>query len=403
MPETVSPAKAGFDFINRLIQRLQHLPYVPSIRTLLLTSLGLLACLSLLMIASASIPFAQQRGMSDLAFFYRQLGYMILGLAAGYVVYKVKLKILASFELMVIGWIVTGLLLLATLIFGVDINGAKRWIDLGFGNFQPAELCKMVMIMTTAEYVVRRSADVRESVFYSFRLMIPCIPLCGLLILQPDFGSFAVIIATMLVLLFIAGSPLYQYVSVAVVAAGMLALFVITSDYRMRRISSIIDDPFNDFLGDGYQQANSLLALGRGGITGTGYGDSIQKLSYLPEAHTDFLFAITGEELGLIGSLVVILLEAVVIFSMMAISYMAFKRRQMILSYTVFGFAVMFFGQTMINILMNLGIGPTKGLTLPFFSYGGSSILISSMIIGYVLNVYENSPIIAANKESPRY
>lgn len=389
--------------VDRLIHRLQHMPYVPTIKTLLLVSLGLLICISLLMIASASIPFAQQKGMNDLSFFYRQLGYVAAGIVASWAVYKTKLRILASFELMVFGWLVTGTLLIATLVFGVEINGAKRWIDLGLGNFQPAELCKMVMVMTTAEYVVRRSADVRESVLYSYRLLIPCIPLCGLLMFQPDFGSFAVIIATMLILLFIAGSPLHQYATVATAAGAILVVFVMVSDYRLRRILGMFSDPFDDFQGDGYQQANSLIALGRGGISGTGYGDSIQKLAYLPEAHTDFLFAITGEEFGLIGSLTVITLEALLIFSMMAVSYMAFKRRQMILSYTVFGFAVIFFGQTMINILMNLGIGPTKGLTLPFFSYGGSSILISFMMIGYVLNVYDNSPIIAANKESPRY
>lgn len=385
-----------------IVQKIEHLPYLPSARTTLLVSLSILICISLLMIASASIPFATKNGMNELSFFYRQLGYIGMGVFFGWLVYKSSLKTLSSTSFIMFCWLISVILLILTLLIAPEINGAKRWLNLGFGNFQPAELCKMVMAMVVAEYAVRRSAEVRENASSSLRLIVPFLPIGFLLMLQPDYGTSLVVIATTLVVLFIAGAPIRQYVPILAISAVALSLPVLTSDYRMRRVTGFLD-PFGNYQGDGYQLANSLMALGRGGVTGLGYGDSIQKLSHLPEAHTDFLLAITGEELGLIGVLVVLTLEFLIIGSIMAISYMALKRRQLILSYTTFAFAIIFFGQTVINAAMNFATAPTKGLTMPFFSYGGSSILISCIMIGYVFNVYKNSPIIAANRESARY
>ncbi|WP_078253262.1 FtsW/RodA/SpoVE family cell cycle protein [Moraxella pluranimalium] len=385
-----------------VVHTIEHLSYLPSARTTLLVSLSLLICISLLMIASASVPFAVKNGMSELSFFYRQLGYIIMGVGFGWLVYKAKLKTLCNISFIMFSWLVCVVLLIITLLVAPEINGAKRWLNLGFGNFQPAELCKMVMAMVVAEYAVRRSAEVRESATSSLRLIVPFLPIGFLLMLQPDYGTSLVVIATTLVILFIAGAPIRQYILVLSSSVVVLSIPVVTSDYRMRRLTGFLD-PFGTYQGDGYQLANSLMALGRGGITGLGYGDSVQKLSHLPEAHTDFLLAITGEELGLIGVLVVLTLEFLIIGSIMAISYATLKRRQLILSYTTFAFAIIFFGQVVINAAMNFATAPTKGLTMPFFSYGGSSILISCLMIGYVLNVYKNSPIIAADRESARY
>ena len=168
-------------------------------------------------------------------------------------------------------------------------------------------------------------------------------------------------------------------------------------EYRMTRATSFWD-PFDDIQGSDYQLARSLIAFGRGEVTGVGYGESVQKLAHLPEAHTDFLLAITAEELGLIGVLTVLILEALIIISAMRISYIALKNRQMRLSYTAFGFAVIFIGQTIINAGMNMGLMPTKGLTLPFFSYGGSSMLVSLMMVGILLNIHKHTSQIPNNQ-----
>ena len=172
----------------------------------------------------------------------------------------------------------------------------------------------------------------------------------------------------------------------------MLAFLAVTLvQYRLTRALSFID-PFDDIQDTDYQLARSLIAFGRGQFTGVGYGESVQKLSHLPEAHTDFLLAITGEELGFVGVSMILILEALIIGSAMRISYNALKRRQMRMSYTAFGIGVVFIAQTIINAAMNMGAMPTKGLTMPFFSYGGSSMLISLVMVALLLKIYKESP-----------
>lgn len=165
---------------------------------------------------------------------------------------------------------------------------------------------------------------------------------------------------------------------------------VTTAQYRVVRVMSFVN-PFDDVQDTDYQLARSLIAFGRGQFTGVGYGESVQKLSHLPEAHTDFLLAITGEELGFVGVAMVLILEALIIASAMRISYNALKRRQMRMSYTAFGIGVVFIGQTIINAAMNMGAIPTKGLTMPFFSYGGSSMLVSLLMVALLLKIYKES------------
>lgn len=384
------------------VNRVEGLSFLPKASTVLVVSLFLLISLSLLMIASASIPFATKHELHQMYFFRNQLMYVVLGLMAGWAVYKVPLKLYCSFGFVVASFITMLALLFSTLILGSKINGATRWISLGVLNFQVAELCKAVMVLVTAEYVVRRSADVRESLMQSWRLAIWFLPTVVLLMAQPDYGSFVMVVATALVIIFVSGVPVRHIVIAAGSAASVFAVFALSSSYRRERVMAM-SDPFSDVQDTGYQLANSLIAFGRGGVTGVGYGDSVQKLSHLPEAHTDFLLAITAEELGVLGVLFVLLLEFLIIASIMAISYTALKRRQLRLSYTTFGFAVIIFGQTVINAGMNMGLLPTKGLTLPFYSYGGSSMLIMLMMIGYILQVDKKSESIFLNKENSRY
>lgn len=370
---------------------------MPSAGSVLLASVSCLMVLSLIMVASASIPFANMHDMDQLYFFKHQLMYMSMGLVAGFMAYKVRLLwmydmlSLASALMMVI------LLLIATLLFGDAINGSKRWIEIGSFNFQVAELAKLVMVMFTADYVVRRGNEVRQGYGGIFRMGLLVTVLVGLFLSQPDFGSLVIIIGVILAIFFVAGAPWSQSVFLLIAGCIGAAYAVMFQEYRMTRATSFWD-PFDDIQGSDYQLARSLIAFGRGQVTGVGYGESVQKLAHLPEAHTDFLLAITAEELGLVGVLTVLILEALVITSAMRISYIALKNRQMRLSYTAFGFAVIFIGQTIINAGMNMGLMPTKGLTLPFFSYGGSSMLVSLIMVGILLNIHKHTSQIPNNQ-----
>jgi len=364
---------------------------MPSARAILLSSVGCMLVLSLLMVASASIPFALSRGMSELNFFYNQLLYMGIGLLiAGFSYKLVSLKRLYRTETQFMLLAITGLLLFATL-FSTPINGSKRWLTLGGFNFQVAELAKLVMIIFVSDFVVRRSFEVRNGWDGFLRIAIVVGLITVLLLAQPDFGSFVVIIGTVFAIFYIAGAPYKQFIALGAVAVGGAVLMVATVQYRLVRVMSFLD-PFDDVQDTDYQLARSLIAFGRGQFTGVGYGESVQKLSHLPEAHTDFLLAITGEELGFVGVTMILILEALIIGSAMRISYNALKRRQMRMSYTAFGIAVVFIAQTIINAAMNMGAIPTKGLTMPFFSYGGSSMLISLVMVAVLLKIYKESP-----------
>lgn len=383
------------------IEKPASLNFLPNPRTTLMVSVFLLVCTSLLMIASASISFAISKDLPPLHFFYNQLVYAIFGVIIAWIVYKIPMKLYLNHKSIFIIWLI-GFILLGITLFMPPVNGSRRWLNLGFVNFQVAEMLKVVMILMISDYVVRRSADVRISLLANWRLLITYLPIVAILIAQPDFGSFVMITASMLVVLFISGVSERQFAAVFTFAATVAAFFVAISSYRLSRLKSF-QNPFDDPYDSGFQVINSLVALARGGLSGVGYGDSIQKLSYLPEAHTDFLFAITGEELGLIGSMFVLLLEFVIIGSLMAISYTALQRRQLRISYILFGFAAIIFGQTFINIGMNIGLTPAKGLTLPFFSYGGSSLLMSFVMLGFALQADKISAVVAKERRNADY
>ena len=292
---------------------------MPSARAILLASVGCMLVLSLLMVASASIPFALSRGMSELHFFYNQLLYMAIGLVIAGISYKaVTLKRLYKTETQFMLLAITGLLLFATL-FSTPINGSKRWLTLGGFNFQVAELAKLVMIIFVSDFVVRRSFEVRNGWDGFLRIAIVVGLITVLLLAQPDFGSFVVIIGTVFAIFYIAGAPYKQFIALGAVAVGGAVLMVATVQYGLVRVMAFLA-PFDDVQDTDYQLARSLIAFGRGQFTGVGYGESVQKLSHLPEAHTDFLLAITGEELGFVGVTMILIFEALIIGSAMRIS-----------------------------------------------------------------------------------
>lgn len=374
-------------------------------RKVLLISLALVICISLLMIASASIPFAVSNDLAPLRFFWSQLSYVAIGGILAFAIYRIPLKLYyhrQHMNVVLLMWAILLGLLILTAVAGEVVNGSRRWLNLGIFNFQAAELAKAVMVFVTADYVVRRSAELRSNVFTGVRLLVWFLPIGGLLLLQPDMGSVIVLLATLGVMVFISGAPGRQYAWFALLASLLIGIAAWLEPYRRERILSFTN-AFDDIQGSDFQLARSLIAYGRGEVTGVGYGDSVQKLSHLPEAHTDFLLAITGEELGFLGVFLVLLLQALIIFSIMVISLRALKRRQLRLSYTVFGFAVVMFGQVIINAGMTMGLAPTKGLTMPFFSFGGSSIVVLLMMIGFILRVDKESLEIHAQRQNDKY
>lgn len=388
-----------------LLSRLIDSPFMPKARSWLVVALASLMLFSLVMVASASIPFAMGReDFATLKFFWSQLAYILIACLGGYLVYQIPLKQYHDFDSLVAVYITVVLLLVATLVFGHSINGSKRWLNVFGFSFQPAEFAKMLMVLIISEYMKRRASEVRNLNFLvNFtRTMVWYAPVMVLLYFQPDFGSIVVIGATIFVLFFVGGVPYLQYFSLLLVGLLIGAFGLMSASYRHARVMSFLN-PFDDVLGSDYQLARSLVAFGRGEWFGVGYGNSIQKLEHLPEAHTDFLLAITGEEFGFVGVLFVIALELVILFAIMRISFNSLKRRQLHLSYIAFGFGVLIFGQVVINAGMNMGVLPTKGLTMPFFSYGGSAMLFSVIMVAIVLKIDKESVFIAQKGENRNY
>lgn len=374
----------------KLANALSASPYMPSARTVLMTCLFLLMSMSLLMMASASVPFAMSKGLTPMYFFYSQALYIGIGLLVAYAVYQLPLKWYSNFNSLMLVYVATFIMLALTLVMGTEINGSQRWLHFGVFNFQTAEFAKLLMVIIMAEHVVRRSAQMRESLWAGWRLGLLYAPILALIYQQPDYGSVIVILATAGILLFISGVPIRHFLWVLAVFVPLSLIGLLTSAYRKERFLSFWD-AFDDVQDSDFQLARSLVAFGRGEFNGVGYGNSVQKLSHLPEAHTDFILAITGEELGFLGVAFVLLLEFLVVAMIMKISHTTLKRRQLRLSYLTFGFGVVIFGQILINAGMNMGLLPTKGLTLPFYSFGGSSMLMMLVMIAIILKVDKES------------
>ncbi|WP_294946364.1 putative lipid II flippase FtsW [Sulfurivirga sp.] len=361
-----------------------RMPVDPWLVGALLTLMGL----GLTMVLSASTAYAERLYGSPWHFFIRQAFAMALGLglmAAAAVTpteiwYRWRGRLLLG----------TLLLLVAVLIVGREVNGATRWISLGIMNFQPAELAKLVTVIFMAGYLARHLQTVREKFTGMLRLALPFGLMAFLLLQEPDYGSTFVIMAVLTAMLLIAGAPWRYFVLTVLPMATVLVLLVVMSPYRMARVTSFLD-PWADPFGKGYQLVQALIALGSGGLTGVGLGRSVQKLLYLPDAHTDFLFSIYGEEFGFVGVVLLAGLYLFILWRVFAIGRAALVRDRLFQAQLAFGVGVWFMLQALINMGVNLGLFPTKGLTLPFFSYGGSSVLIFAIAFGIVLRVdWEN-------------
>lgn len=356
-------------------------------------SLGLaLLLVGLVAISSASIEYAQWHYDNPWYHTSRHLMYIAVSLAAAVAVYNVPTSIWQS-----TGWVWLFLalaLLLLVLIPGVgkEVNGSQRWLPLGGFTLQPSEFAKVALVIYLAGYLVRREREVRREWRGFLKPMAVLFALTLLLMIEPDFGATVIVVATAFGMLFLAGVKLGHFLLVVLGSGAAMLVLVVSAPYRMKRLTAYTD-PWADPFDSGFQLTQSLIAFGRGEWFGVGLGNSVQKLFYLPEAHTDFVFSIWAEETGLLGAIAVIALYAALIGRVLWIGRRVGNAGNLFGAHICYGAALVFSGQVFINMGVSTGLLPTKGLTLPFISYGGSSLIACCALLALVLRVERDTPL----------
>ena len=359
--------------------------------TTLLLIVSAIVMLGLVMMTSASISVADRLSHEPFHFFERQVFGVALGAIACAIMMFVPTQVWERMALPLL--LVAMLLLVLVLIPGVgyEVNGSRRWLRIGT-SFQPSELARVLMLTYLASYVVRKQSELKDELKGFLKPLGLLVLAAGLLLLEPDFGAATVLLATGLGILFLAGVKLRHFLALVAIAAVGMAVIAVSSAYRMKRLTAFLDpwaDPFNS----GFQLTQSLIAIGRGELFGVGLGASIQKLFYLPEAHTDFVFAVLAEELGLIGVILTLGLFVLLVWRAFHISRNAADAGLPFQAYCAAGFGIWLGLQTFINIGVNMGILPTKGLTLPLMSYGGSSMLVTLGWLGLLLRIHHEASV----------
>lgn len=332
--------------------------------------------LGMVMVSSASISISETIHGHPYFFMGRQGVYLAIGLLFGWVLLSLPTHQLQKWGILMMGLSLILLILVLMPGIGKSVNGSRRWINLIVFNLQASEVAKVCMVVYVSGYLVRRADRVREGWVGFVLPLCLCSIFLLFLLFEPDFGASVVLLGTVMVLLFLGGAPLYQFLLLMVGAVSMLGVVAISESYRLKRLMNFIDpwaDPFNE----GYQLSQALIAYGRGEWFGLGLGNSVQKLSYLPEAHTDFVFSIWVEETGMFGGLLLICLFALMVARAFKIGRQAMALSRPFAAYMCFGFSILILAQVIINIGVNTGFLPTKGLTLPLISYGGSSLIIT--------------------------
>lgn len=349
--------------------------------------------LGLVMVYSASIAIAEGSrafGYQPQYFLVRQGFFIAIGGLIAFMMFQFPMRYWQKAAPYL--FVCAGVLLILVLIpmIGKSVNGSRRWLSLGVANLQPSELMKLCVVLYAADYTVRKAAwmhSLRKGFLPLFGVMFA---VGVLLILEPDYGALVVIAATAMGILFLGGLNWRLFAVLAVLLCLGLLVVATTSEYRMARMTEFWD-PFKNYHGKGYQLSHSLIAFGRGEWFGVGLGASVEKLFYLPEAHTDFLLAVIGEELGLLGVTTVILLFAWMVWRAFAIGAQAARLERYFSALVAQGIAVWLGVQAFINMGVNLGVLPTKGLTLPFMSFGGSGLVANCCALALVLRIdYEN-------------
>ncbi len=346
--------------------------------------------LGLIMVTSASVSIASKETGEPFYYLERQLILMLTGGACAALLFCVRTDLLERISVPLL--IVALGLLFVVLVPGLGhtVNGSRRWLRLLGFNFQVSELARVLVLIYLASYAVRREEELRNTFT---GLLKPLGLLCcvaALLLAEPDFGAATVLFATGFGMLFLAGARLRYVIAMTAIAATGFGLLAVTSSYRLRRLTTFLD-PWADPYNSGFQLTQSLIAIGRGQWFGVGLGESVQKLFYLPEAHTDFLFAVLAEELGLAGVALTLALFLALIWRSFYIARLASQAGLKFQSYLAAGFGLWVGIQSFINIGVNMGVLPTKGLTLPLMSYGRSSLIVSLAWVGLLLRVYHEA------------
>lgn len=352
----------------------------------LLTLVSVLLLGGLVVLASASITISDNATGNPFFYVERQLVAAALGLVAAIACLFIPMRVWQAlgFPMLLLGLALLTVVLLPGV--GYEVNGATRWVRFGPMNLQVSEPARLCLLIYVAGYAVRQEKALRERFVGFLRPMLVLSIACLLLLAEPDFGAAIVLLATALVMLFVAGARIRDFIvffSTAVVAMATLAL---TSPYRLNRLTGFMD-PWADPYNSGFQLTQSLIAIGRGQWLGVGLGDGVQKLFYLPEAHTDFIFAVLAEEAGLLGVITVLILFLLLVTRIMVIGIMAHRKGRAFQGFVAFGIGLWIGLQALVNMGVNLGVLPTKGLTLPLISSGGSSMLMTLLAIGVVLRI----------------
>jgi cell division protein FtsW len=345
------------------------------IDSILLTIVLTLLLGGFVILASASISISDNAAGNPFFYIQRQLVAAAIGALAGGVCLFIPMRVWQNLGPLML---FAGMALLIVVLvpgIGYEVNGSTRWVRIGIMNLQVSEPARLCFLMYLAGYLVRRNKSLREEFVGFLRPMLVLTIACLLLLKEPDFGAAIVLLATALTMLFVAG---------AVVAMAALA---ITSPYRMKRLTGFLD-PWSDPFDSGFQLTQSLIAIGRGEWFGVGLGDSVQKLFYLPEAHTDFVFAVFAEEFGLLGSLLLIALFLALLWRIFKLGVRAADAERFFEAYMAIGLGTWLGLQAFINVGVNMGLLPTKGLTLPLISYGRSSLIVTMICIGLLLRIH---------------
>ena len=392
-----------------VIERIKHLasplqdwvftpsPKVMFDRQLIWIALGLMLT-GLVMVASASFPISTRLTGQPFHFMMRHMLFVFLALSISSIVLRIELNKWLKYSSHLL--LISLLLLAAVLVVGKSVNGAARWLPLGIFNLQPAEVAKLSLFVFIAGYLVRRHGEVRDSFRGFVKPLLVLNTLACVLLMQPDLGTTVVMFVTTIAMLFIAGAKLWQFIALVMGGISLVIVLILAEPYRMRRVTSFLD-PWQDPFGSGYQLTQSLMAFGRGSWFGEGLGNSIQKLEYLPEAHTDFVFAVIAEELGFVGVCLVLCLIFALVFKALLIGRKCLAHDQRFGGFLAFGIGIWFAFQTLVNVGAAAGIVPTKGLTLPLISYGGSSLIIMSVAVSLLIRIDHECRVYLAN-EPPR-
>lgn len=353
---------------------------------ILMITIALIAAIGVIAIGSASLSVSEKINGSPFNFLTKHLIYWVLALVGAALVFSIKIELWEKYAKVLFILSLPFLLLVFVPGLGVEMNYSRRWIGFAGFTLQPSEFVKFAWVLYLAAYVAKEQANLKNG-WESFSRPLVLLGLVMVILLfEPDFGTAAVLMTMTMGVLFLAGAHLLQFIYLTVIAVlGLIALAVI-EPYRFARITSFLN-PWESVNAEGYQLVQSLIAFGRGEWWGVGIGQSIQKHLYLPEAHTDFVYAIWSEETGLLGNLLLIVLFSFLIFRLFRLAQQTEAVGWLFKSHVVFGITLLFALQAVINMGMCMGALPTKGLTLPFVSYGGSSLLVSAAMMAMVFRI----------------